>query len=428
MLSKADNDLLTRVGPGTPMGDLFRRFWLPILLDTELPEPDCPPVRVRLLGENLVAFRDSTGQVGFIAENCPHRGASLFFGRNEEAGLRCVYHGWKFDTTGNCLDMPNEPAESDFRHKVKATAYPAAEHGGLIWCYMGPSHLHPELPELEWTRVPHSHRWLGKTYIEASYLNPLEGTQDPSHSSFLHRWFAPDTMPNRRHFDHAAYVKDGAPAMTVQETSYGQVLGARRDLGDGRYHWKVTHWAAPAYAVLAPPHFPHIGSIWTPIDDEHCFQIAISYHPTRSLTDEEHAFYNSGLTNTPLKIAGTFKPIPNKRNDYLIDRELQRTRNYTGITGSGAEDYGMAESMGAIADRTREHLGTSDVGIILRRRILLRMIRDLQKGIEPYPASHGEVYGIRALCVNDPEASLARLMEQYRDEMLAQVPVPAKHG
>src|SRR5215217_4133420 len=170
MLSQADNELLARVGPGTPMGALFRRFWLPIMLQRELPGPDCDPIRVRLLGEDLVAFRDSTGQVGFLAENCPHRGASLFFGRNEESGLRCVYHGWKFDTTGNCLDMPNEPAESDFKHKVKATAYPAVERGGVIWIYMGPPELKPGMPQFEWTMVPDSHRWLSKNYIESNYL------------------------------------------------------------------------------------------------------------------------------------------------------------------------------------------------------------------------------------------------------------------
>src|SRR5690349_18142625 len=156
MLSKAENELLTRVGPGTPLGELFRRFWQPILLDTELPETDCPPVRVRLLGENLVAFRDSNGMVGFLAENCPHRGASLFFGRNEEAGLRCVYHGWKFDTDGNCIDMPNEPAESDFKSKVKAVAYPTQERGGVVWAYMGPRKTPPPLPDLEGNMQPDS--------------------------------------------------------------------------------------------------------------------------------------------------------------------------------------------------------------------------------------------------------------------------------
>src|SRR5580765_7801362 len=147
MLSREENDLLCRTNAGTPMGDLFRRFWLPALLPSELPHADSDPVRFRILGEDLIAFRDSRGEVGFLANNCPHRGASLFFGRNEEAGLRCVYHGWKFDTQGNCVDMPNEPAESDFKHKVKAVAYPTRERGGMIWAYMGPR-TEPNLPPL----------------------------------------------------------------------------------------------------------------------------------------------------------------------------------------------------------------------------------------------------------------------------------------
>src|SRR2546421_8821889 len=154
MLSKEDNELLTRTGPGTPMGELFRRFWLPALLPSELPTPDCDPIRFRILGEDLIAWRDSNGQPGFVANNCPHRGASLFFGRNEEEGLRCVYHGWKFDVSGACVDMPNEPPDSNFKHKVKATAYSCVEHGGLIWTYMGLLAEPPALPELEFTLVP----------------------------------------------------------------------------------------------------------------------------------------------------------------------------------------------------------------------------------------------------------------------------------
>ena len=149
MLSREDNELLTQVGPGKPMGELWRRFWIPGLLASELPEPDCPPVRFRLLGENLVGFRDTNGNVGVVVENCPHRGASLFFGRNEESGLRCVYHGWKFDVTGSCVDMPNEPPESNFKHKVRVGAYPAREWGDAIWVYMGPAALQPPLPEFE---------------------------------------------------------------------------------------------------------------------------------------------------------------------------------------------------------------------------------------------------------------------------------------
>ena len=148
MLSKQDNELVTRVGPGTPMGNLMRQYWVPAMLSSELPHADCDPVRVLLLGEQLIAFRDTNGKPGLIQSNCPHRGASLFFGRNEEAGLRCVYHGWKFATDGTCVDMPNEPAESDFKAKVKATAYPCTERGGIVWTYIGPRAEPPLLPPL----------------------------------------------------------------------------------------------------------------------------------------------------------------------------------------------------------------------------------------------------------------------------------------
>src|SRR6266566_6117160 len=150
MLSQEENELISRVGPGTPMGNLFREYWLPAMLSEELPNADSDPLRVMMLGEQLIAFRDSNGKVGLLANNCPHRGASLFFGRNEEAGLRCVYHGWKFDTSGRCIDMPNEPSESDFKTKVKAVAYPTQEKAGVVWAYMGPPEKQPVLPDLEW--------------------------------------------------------------------------------------------------------------------------------------------------------------------------------------------------------------------------------------------------------------------------------------
>src|SRR3954453_5868944 len=162
MLSREDNELLTRTGPGTPMGNLYRRFWLPALVPSELPTPDSDPIRFRILSEDLIAFRDTNGKVGFVANNCPHRGASLFFGRNEEAGLRCVYHGWKFDVDGTCVDMPNEPAESDFKEKVKAVAYPTRESGGVVWVFMGPPELASDLPQFEWARVPDEQRCVGK--------------------------------------------------------------------------------------------------------------------------------------------------------------------------------------------------------------------------------------------------------------------------
>ena len=164
MLTKEENELITRTGPGTPMGDVFRRFWLPVALSRELPEPDCPPVRLRILTEDLVAFRDSEGQVGLLDRYCPHRGASLFFGRNEQSGLRCVYHGWKFDVTGGCVDMPNEPTESNFKNKIQQTAYPVREAGGMIWAFMGPPDAVPDLPQLEWTLVPENQRYVHKRF------------------------------------------------------------------------------------------------------------------------------------------------------------------------------------------------------------------------------------------------------------------------
>jgi phthalate 4,5-dioxygenase oxygenase subunit len=168
VLSKEDNEFACRVGPGTPMGELFRRFWLPAMLPDEIPHADCPPVRLRLLGEDLVAFRDSNDKIAVVEAHCPHRGASLYFGRNEECGIRCVYHGWKFDVDGNCVDMPSEPPESNFKDKIRITSYPTTVHGGLIWVYMGPEHLRAELPQLEWTRVPESHPSVSKRFQETN--------------------------------------------------------------------------------------------------------------------------------------------------------------------------------------------------------------------------------------------------------------------
>src|SRR6195256_3204567 len=236
MLSIEDNELLTRTGPGTPMGELFRRFWLPALLPSELPQPDCDPIRFRILGEDLVAFRDTGGQPGFLAQHCPHRGPSLFFGRNEETGLRCVYHGWKFDTTGQCIDMPNEPAESDFRTKVKAVAYPTVDKAGVIWAYMGAPENQPPLPDLEWMRAPVGHSWVSKTYQNCNYLQAMEGGLDTSHSSFLHRDFDPAGLANPR-------VRSTAPRLEVLNTDYGYMYASIRHLpADKQNFVRVYHF------------------------------------------------------------------------------------------------------------------------------------------------------------------------------------------
>ena len=184
MLSKEDNELLTQVNPGTPMGNLIRRYWVPALLSEEVPQPDCPPVRVRMLGEELVAFRDSEGRIGLLGERCAHRGTSLFYGRNEDCGLRCIYHGWKYGVDGHVLDMPAEPGDSDFKKKLRHTAYPTHEAGGVIYAYLGPRDKMPLFPNYEWTQVPLDQTYVTKCLLECNYLQGLEGECDSSHLSF----------------------------------------------------------------------------------------------------------------------------------------------------------------------------------------------------------------------------------------------------
>src|SRR5437870_8249162 len=226
MLGPEDNALLTQTGPGTPTGGLMRRYWVPFLLSSELPEPDCPPVRVTLLGEQLVAYRDTNGCVGLLDHHCAHRGASLFFGRNEECGLRCVYHGWKYDLEGRCVDMPNEPPESNFKDKVRLKAYPCRERGGMVWTYMGPPELMPGLPEFEFLMVPDSHRYVSKRLQECNWLQALEGGLDSSHIAFLHRGNYSDDLGE-------IYYGDPAPKFFVVPADYGLLIAARRNTSGG---------------------------------------------------------------------------------------------------------------------------------------------------------------------------------------------------
>ena len=211
MLTRDENELVTNTNPGTPMGELFRRFWLPVLLSSELPGPDCDPMRVRVLGEDLIAFRDTDGRPGLVDAYCPHRGAPMFFGRNEESGLRCVYHGWKFDVEGTCVDLPNAPEGETFKNKVTITAYPTVDKGDLIWAYMGPKDKQPPLPGFDWLDMPASHRYVSKFRLECNYLQAMEGDYDPSHGMFLHT-----TLDNNQ--SNPAYGLTGAG--TVDQSQF----------------------------------------------------------------------------------------------------------------------------------------------------------------------------------------------------------------
>ena len=402
MLTREENELLTRTGPNTPMGQLLRRFWVPVLLAEELPEPDCPPVRLRIMGEDLVAFKDTMGRIGVLDAYCPHRRAHLFWGRNEECGLRCVYHGWKFDVEGNCVDMPNEPPESRFKEKVKQTAYPAREWGGVIWAYMGPRELMPpEPPQLEWARVPASHRLVSKRLQESNWAQAVEGGIDSSHVSFLHRTLAPAPADGRAPTRLDLMVRDTAPRFTVKQTEYGLLIGARRDAGDDSYYWRITQFLLPWYTMIPgalEPDQPLSGHAWVPIDDEHVWTFTVTWHPDRPLTAVELAQLRSGY-GIHCEVDANYIPIRNARNNYLIDRQAQKTVSYTGIKGISEQDMAVQESMGPIVDRTREHLGTADTAIIAYRRLLLRLARNLQRGEEPAAACRPEAYRVRSASV-----------------------------
>ena len=404
MLSREENELLTKTGSRAPAGEYFRRYWLPALLSSEVPEPDCPPVRVRLLGEDLVAFRDSKGRVGLLDEACPHRRASLFWGRNEECGLRCVYHGWKFDVEGNCVEMPNEPPEYCFESKVRMAAYPTREYGGVIWAYMGPSNHMPELPKLEWARVPESHRFVSRRRQETNYLQAIEGGIDSSHSNFLHAsveaFRVTDSYLDKvRQSDNLRakyHLLDKAPRFTVHKTDYGLVIAVRRNAGEDAYYWRLTQFLLPSHTMIPyqKGHCIH-GHCWVPRDDHTCWVWTISWNPERPLSQEEwEAIRNESFVHVKADPV-TLRPLRNLDNDYLVDRKQQRNSSMTGIHGFAAQDQAIQESMGPIVDRTRERLGTSDTAIIAMRRLLLEEIRALQNGKEPIAAHRGDLYWVR---------------------------------
>lgn len=408
MLTREENELLTRTGRGTPMGDLMRRYWIPALFSSQVSEPDCPPVRVKLLGEELVAFRDSAGRLGLVEEHCAHRGASLFFGRNEECGLRCVYHGWKFDVNGQCLDMPSEPPESSFKEKIKLTAYPVRERGGVVWAYMGPAEMQPGLPELEWTFVPDSHRFMTKRLQECNWLQAMEGGIDSVHVPNLH-FGKPGVTPR-------------VPRYELTPTDYGFMVAHRHEEGDVT-HWNVKHWLMPFYKTIATFLESDApiggGHAWVPIDDENCIAYSFDWCSTRPLTEKELEFYNSWEWIHTENLPGSDRPVLNKSNDYLMDRSLQRSGNsYTGIKGLGAQDAAMQESMGPIQDRTREHLGTSDIAIITVRRHLLQAVSAFQRGATP-PGLDPAGYRVRSAKFTSPKGlSLKEVAETSAASLL----------
>ena len=388
MLRYEDNERLVRVGPNTPAGNLFRRYWQPALLSSELKEIDGVPVRVRLLGEDLVAFRDSLGRVGLVGAYCPHRGAPLFYGRNEKCGLTCVYHGWKFDVEGKCIEQPTE-LDPHIKDNIKAKAYPVHESGGIIWAYMGPAKDKPKPPEYEWMRALETHRFVSRGEQESNYLQALEGGLDTAHVSFLH---------NDRYDDpNQLVVRDAAPRLEVYPTDYGYYYTSTRSYDDNLQFVRIYQYVMP-FQQMRPnllnlfghgekETIPTLrGHLWVPIDDEHTnvYNWMYAYDSSTPFTKEyiqnEEIKYGHGSDEY---IPGTFKFKRNVSNDHLIDRVAQKNGSATGIFGVNAQDRALQEGMGQIVDRTYEHLGTSDKAIIMMRRLLNEAISSVEQGSAP---------------------------------------------
>ena len=420
MLRKEVNDLLTQTDKGTPMGELFRQYWMPAILASELPENDCPPVRVELLGEKMIAFRDTEGRYGLLEEFCAHRRVSLWFGRVEENGIRCPYHGWKYDHTGQCVDVPSEPSESGYCQSVKLQNYPLIKVGDVLWTHMGDPENRPPEPEWEFATVAAEQTVTTKRIQECNWLQALEGGIDSSHVSWLH---SPELERDPLFKGAKANnynLKDLKPFFEVSPSAGGLYVGARRNAEDGKHYWRITQWVMPCFTMIPPrADHPQHGHFWVPINDKYCWTWSYDYHPNRPLTGDERQACLDGKGVHTENIPGTFRPVQNKENDYLIDREAQkRGETYSGVFGFGMQDASLQESMGHIVDRTRENLVQPDYGIAMTRNRLRKAATELRdKGIMP-PGRVPEHMKVRSIAVVlDPDLKYA---EACQDEMMAE--------
>jgi phthalate 4,5-dioxygenase oxygenase subunit len=404
MLSHEKNALLTQTAPDKPMGRYMRCFWIPAMTAAEVPASDEAPVRLQLLNEDLVVFRDSAGRVGVLEEHCPHRGASLFFGRNEEGGIRCVYHGWKFDVDGSCLDMPTELASSPMCRKVKARAYPARLAGGLLWVYMGDAHPAPELPRFGFLDLPADHVYASRWHQECNYAQAMEGELDSAHVGFLHRMVS-EVNPDPQALTGQYFRDDTAPSWKILPGEAGfMACNGRRVDGDRRY-WRLNQFLLPFYTMIPPrPGDAQLVRMWVPMNDGRCWVICVTWRPDAPLGTKELAAWRNGENSHRKVIPGTTTPVERKENDYLIDRQLQKTVSFTGIHGVRSQDAMVTESAGPIADRTREHLGSSDIAVVAMRRTLIEAAGKLsESGTAPAAVAKPWMYDVRATQAVLPE-------------------------
>jgi len=380
-----ENELLTRVGPETPMGQGFRRYWTPIALASQVDRPDSDPARVRFCGENYVLFRDTEGRLGLLDEQCPHRGASLALGRVEQCGIRCIYHGWKFDVEGRLLDSPNYP-NPDYRAKFRAPTYPVEERGGLIWGYFGPRATIPPLPDFGFMEAPATHRNIERIDLNCNYLQLLEGGMDSSHVGILHSdqarpgWHTNNVTRNTDALNPGALaVDDNAPTLAIETTDFGFHYAAIRTGPNGVPSVRIVPFVLPSTRVI--PAQARVATLFeVPLDDEHTSTYIIVHGAVPY--ERTHHRSLSGIGDPNLYSERDFKWRGNWENRFGQDRTTMKER-WGGFGGLEQEDAAVSLSMGPIFDRTREHLVPADAAVMYTRRLLMTMARDMAAGTEP---------------------------------------------
>jgi phenylpropionate dioxygenase-like ring-hydroxylating dioxygenase large terminal subunit len=422
-MANPDYSVLTQVGAGTPMGKLIRRYWIPAAMSAEI--PDERPVRLRLLGENLVAFRTAPDGVGIVGEFCPHRRASLLYARNEGSGLRCLYHGWRICPTGDIDDMPAEPPDTPLKAKVRAVAYPTFEAGGIVWAYMGPADKKPPFPHFPWLDLPPAHRLAAKMYQECNYLQGVEGDFDPAHPNFLHRDFdvgENESWQGTGWRTMQSLMIDAMPRIVCEPSPYGMRTAAIRKSSDpGRHFVRIYETVAPFYSFIpSGPHESQLFKAWHPIDDVSCFTFYIHFDPQRPL-DRDAIWQNWGHRTEPPGYATRF----NLANQHLQSAEAMK-RNFSGIAGAAIQDLALQESMGPIVDRAQENLGTSDVAVVNFRRLLLRLIEDNEAG-RPLPGQDPALdFDLRGTSIDIPIDRPWQEARRVQDAFERDNPVVAK--
>jgi phthalate 4,5-dioxygenase len=409
-----ENEDLTSVGSGTLLGGLFRQYWIPVL-PVGLLGQEAAAKRIRLLGEDLVLFRTATGQVGIVGAYCSHRLAPLFFGRIENDGIRCPYHGWKYAVSGQCIEMPNVPPEQQFQDDIHHPGYPCVEHAGIFWTYMGLSSKPPPLPDFEFTMVPETQRIYRPFWQHCNFLQAMEGGIDPTHVMWLHSPYDlgdQDIAATHQPIPQRLANRSGARtplAIEIVDTPAGFMYGAKRPMTDGSSLWRVNQFMMPFYTMPPGGKF-RLARAWVPIDDTHCVKWDIGWFPTRAIMEsaeegnkiffDEEAY--APATHHPY---GFICPKANKSNDYLVNWEVQEKRRL-GVPGVNLQDICITENEGPapILDRTRENLCSGDGTIVKARRILLRCARELrERGTVPPGIRDPRVYRLRGANVVVPD-------------------------